>query len=103
MTVCSGCGAGRVRVWERAAGPCRPPLLTHVCKRVGVRRAPLGFSLAARPPGACSPARNDRVGLPILMMLDQNRWTSAGFADALLKDILARAAGFPRLPPQRGA
>jgi len=31
------------RVEERAAGPCRPPLLTHVCKRGG--RPPSAFRL----------------------------------------------------------
>jgi len=33
---------------------------------VGVHRAPSGFSLDGFPSGACSPARWDRVGLPIL-------------------------------------
>ena len=32
---------------ERAAGPCRPPLLTHVCKRGG--RPPSAFRLLPRP------------------------------------------------------
>jgi hypothetical protein len=76
-------------VEERAAGPCRPPLLTHVCKRGGVRRAPSGFSLVRNGPGACSPARIDRVGPPILIVLDQNRETSVGIANALLEDIIA--------------
>jgi hypothetical protein len=34
-------------------------------------------------------------------MLDQNRWTSVGIANALLEDILARVAGFPELPATR--
>jgi hypothetical protein len=33
----------RRRILERAAGPCRPPLLTHVCKRGG--RPPSAFRL----------------------------------------------------------
>src|ERR1700677_1389057 len=41
----------------------------------GVRRAPSGFSLAAKPPGACTPAHN-RVEPPILIVLDQNRKTA---------------------------
>src|SRR5580692_1212784 len=48
----------------------------------GVRRAPSGFSLAAKPPGACTPAHN-RVEPPILIVLDQNRKTGACFAEAL--------------------
>src|SRR5579872_2913113 len=42
---------------ERTARPCRPPLLTHVCKRGG--RPPSAFRLlpCVSPPGACSPAR----------------------------------------------
>jgi hypothetical protein len=35
------------------------------------------------------------------MMLDQNRWTGVGIANALLNNILARAASFPKLPPTR--
>src|ERR1019366_1368634 len=55
--------------------------------------------LSANGPGACSPARNDRVGLPILIVLDQNRWTGVGIANALLENILPRAAWFPGLLP----
>src|ERR1035438_9144267 len=51
---------------ERTTWPCRPPLLTHVCQRGG--RPPSAFRLlpCGSPPGACTPARVDRAGPPIL-------------------------------------
>jgi hypothetical protein len=78
---------------ERTARPCRPPLLTLVCKRGG--RPPSAFRLLPRgatgaPPEACSPARCDRVGLPILIVLDQNRWTGACVADTLRSYLTAK-------------
>ena len=62
-------GKAKGRKLERTTRPCRPPLLTLVCKRGG--RPPSAFRLlpCGCPPGACSPARCNRVGLPILIVL----------------------------------
>src|SRR3982750_3130702 len=62
-------GKGREEVWSVPLGSGRPPLLTLVCKRGG--RPPSAFRLLPCPcgPGACTPARCDRVGLPILMVV----------------------------------
>lgn len=87
---------------ERTTRPCRPPLLTRVCKRGG--RPPSAFRLlpCGYPPGACSPARCDRGGLPILIVLDQNRWTSTCIADTLLSDDTAAPSGTEHKPfPER--
>ena len=69
---------------ERTTRPCRPPLLTLVAKRGG--RPPSAFRLLPCRTGM-HPARSlltsalYRVGLPILIVLDQNRWTSTCIAE----------------------
>src|SRR5215471_4175479 len=68
---------------ERTTRPYRPPVLTHVCKtRVGVPRAPSGFSLAAnRQELAHQRLQSSRT--PYFEVLDQNRQTSTCSAGTL--------------------
>ena len=80
---------------ERTARPCRPPLLTLVCKRGG--RPPSAFRLLPCPSRAGSLHTSAcRVGLPILIVLDQNRWTGTCIADTLRSYLSAASREMER-------
>jgi len=77
---------GRRKGLERIARPCRPPLLTRVCKRGGCppsafRLLPGGFAGSL-----LTSAKSSRT--PILMVLDQNRQAGDCVADTLLRNLI---------------